>query len=65
MGDDVTQMHASIVLAQDVLDYAALFGEIADSYFEREMYADARPIYEVLGADPAVRSLSSSYRSSY
>jgi general transcription factor 3C polypeptide 3 (transcription factor C subunit 4) len=51
-------MHASIVLAQDVLDYAALFGEIADSYFEREMYADARPIYEVLGADPAVRFLS-------
>ncbi|KAG0701633.1 hypothetical protein DFH29DRAFT_806009 [Suillus ampliporus] len=51
------KMHASIVLAQDVLDYAALFGEIADSYFEREMYADARPIYEVLGADPATSSL--------
>ncbi|KAG1847190.1 hypothetical protein DFJ58DRAFT_891875 [Suillus subalutaceus] len=50
------KMHASIVLAQDVLDYAALFGEIADSYFEREMYADARPIYEVLGADPATSS---------
>ncbi|KAG2741029.1 hypothetical protein P692DRAFT_20822381 [Suillus brevipes Sb2] len=26
------KMHASIVLAQDVLDYAALFGEIADSF---------------------------------
>ncbi|KAG2354401.1 hypothetical protein BDR07DRAFT_1306230 [Suillus spraguei] len=51
------KMHASIVLAQDVLDYAALFGEIADSYFEHEMYADARPIYEVLGADPATSSL--------
>ncbi|KAG1750557.1 uncharacterized protein EDB91DRAFT_1108147 [Suillus paluster] len=51
------KMHATIVLAQDVLDYAALFGEIADSYFEREMYADARPIYEVLGADPATSSL--------
>ncbi|KAG2040882.1 TPR-like protein [Suillus americanus] len=50
------KMHASIVLAQDVLDYAALFGEIADSYFEREMYADARPIYEILGADPATSS---------
>lgn len=48
-------MHVSIILAQDVLDYAALFGEIADSYFEREMYADARPIYEALGAHPAVR----------
>ncbi|OJA08708.1 hypothetical protein AZE42_08889 [Rhizopogon vesiculosus] len=51
------KMHASIVLAQDVLDYAALFGEIADSYFEREMYADARPIYEVLGGHPATSSL--------
>ncbi|KAG2056694.1 TPR-like protein [Suillus hirtellus] len=51
------KMHASIVLAQDVLDYAALFGEIADSYFEREMYADARPIYEILGSEPATSSL--------
>lgn len=56
-------MHVSVVLAQDVLDYAALFGEIADSYFEREMYADARPIYEVLGAHPAVRSLPPTYPS--
>ncbi|KAG2139828.1 uncharacterized protein EDB93DRAFT_1241934 [Suillus bovinus] len=51
------KMHASIVLSQDVLDYAALFGEIADSYFEREMYADARPIYEVLGSEPATSSM--------
>jgi hypothetical protein len=46
----VIQMHANIVLAQDVLDYAALFGEIADAYYELEMYADAGPIYETLGA---------------
>ncbi|KIJ64224.1 hypothetical protein HYDPIDRAFT_175610 [Hydnomerulius pinastri MD-312] len=51
------KMHANIVLAQDVLDYAALFGEIADAYFELEMYADAGPIYETLGADPATSSL--------
>jgi len=28
------------VLAEDVLDYAVLFAEIADAYFEREMYAE-------------------------
>ena len=41
-------------MAQDILDYAVLFAEIADAYFEREMYAEAKPIYELLGADPAV-----------
>lgn len=50
-------MHADIVLSQDALDYAALFGEIADAYFELDMYSDAGPIYEVLGADPAVRHI--------
>jgi len=48
-------MHANIVLSQDALDYAVLFGEIADAYFELEMYTEAGPIYETLGADPAVR----------
>ncbi|KAL4078076.1 hypothetical protein J3A83DRAFT_4356769 [Scleroderma citrinum] len=51
------KMHANIVLTQDVLDYAALFGEIADAYFEQEVYGDARPIYETLGADPATSSM--------
>ena len=46
------------MLSQDVLDYAPLFAEIADAYFERELYADARPIYETLGIDAAVRSSS-------
>ncbi|KAF9241292.1 hypothetical protein BU15DRAFT_73419 [Melanogaster broomeanus] len=58
MGDgEEGKMHANVVLSQDVLDYAALFGEIADAYFELEMYADAGPIYEILGADPATSSL--------
>ena len=48
------QMHANIVLSQDVLDYAPLFGEIADAYYEREMYAQAKPIYEILGHDAGV-----------
>lgn len=50
-------MHADIVLSQDALDYAALHGEIADAYFELEMYFDATPIYETLAADPAVRNI--------
>ncbi|KAH7882558.1 hypothetical protein F5I97DRAFT_1906074 [Phlebopus sp. FC_14] len=58
MGDiEEGKMHANVVLAHDVLDYAALFGELADAYFEQEMYADAGPIYETLGADPATSSL--------
>jgi general transcription factor 3C polypeptide 3 (transcription factor C subunit 4) len=52
---DTRQAHASIVLSQDVVDYAPLFVEIADAYFDREMYAQARPIYEMLGQDAGVR----------
>ena len=48
------QKHADIILAQDVLEYAPLFTEIADAYFEREMYAEARYIYEILGGDAGV-----------
>jgi hypothetical protein len=43
------------------LDYAPLFAEIADAYFEREMYAEARPIYELLGADAAVSPYTASF----
>lgn len=58
MGDfEEGKMHATIVLSQDVLDYGALFVEIADAYFEREMYSEARPIYETLGAESATSSL--------
>ncbi|KAK7046123.1 transcription factor TFIIIC subunit tfc4 [Paramarasmius palmivorus] len=44
--------HANVILTEDPLDYSPLFVELADAYFEREMYAQARPIYEVLGSDP-------------
>lgn len=58
MGDIEEGMaHASIVLSQDVVDYAPLFVEIADAYFDREMYAQARPIYEMLGQDAGTSSL--------
>ncbi|KAG6839022.1 hypothetical protein C0991_006559, partial [Blastosporella zonata] len=59
MGEiDEGKLHANAVLSQHVLDYAPLFAEIADAYFDKELYADARPIYELLGADAAVRFLS-------
>ncbi|KAJ7485387.1 hypothetical protein FB451DRAFT_55581 [Mycena latifolia] len=58
MGEmEEAKLHVSAVLSEDVLDYAPLFVEIADAYFEREMYAEARPIYEVLGAEASTSSL--------
>ncbi|KAF8631751.1 hypothetical protein AX15_002207 [Amanita polypyramis BW_CC] len=51
------KLHANVVLSQDVFDYAPLFGEIADAYFERKMYAEAKLIYELLGADVATSSI--------
>ena len=48
------QMHASAVLSQDPLEYAPLFLEIADAYFDKELYAEAGNIYETLGADVSV-----------
>ncbi|EPQ55553.1 TPR-like protein [Gloeophyllum trabeum ATCC 11539] len=52
MGDlEEGKMHANIILSEDIMDYAPLFAEIADAYFERELYAEARHIYEQLGAD--------------
>ncbi|KAE9396193.1 TPR-like protein, partial [Gymnopus androsaceus JB14] len=50
-------MHANIVLQEDVLDYAALFGEIADAYYERGMWMEARPVYELLSTDESTSSV--------
>ncbi|KAI0031922.1 TPR-like protein [Vararia minispora EC-137] len=50
-------MHARIVLEQDIVHYAPLFHEIADAYFDRQMYAEAKPIYEALGHDAGTSSL--------
>ena len=49
-------MHAKIILNQDVFDYAPLFAEIADAYYDLKMYAEARPIYETLAHDAAVKA---------
>ncbi|ESK86429.1 TPR-like protein [Moniliophthora roreri MCA 2997] len=49
--------HADVILMEDPLDYAPLFVELADAYFERGMYAQARPIYEILGSDPNTSSV--------
>ena len=51
------QMHAGIILSQNAADFSALFSEIADAYFDREMYADAGLIYEILGGDTEVSIL--------
>nr|GAT57057.1 TPR-like protein [Mycena chlorophos] len=51
MGDiDEGQIHAGIILAEDILDYAPLFSELADAYFDIEMWGDAREVYERLGS---------------
>ncbi|KAJ7263136.1 hypothetical protein B0H12DRAFT_1103519 [Mycena haematopus] len=57
--DDIEEgkMHTAIVLAQDILDYAPLFSEIADAYFERELFSDALAIYELLGRNEATSSV--------
>ncbi|KAJ6588829.1 hypothetical protein B0H19DRAFT_1248427 [Mycena capillaripes] len=58
MGEtEEAKLHVSAVLSEDVLDYAPLFVETADAYFERELYAEARPIYELLGAEASTSSL--------
>ncbi|KAI5117819.1 hypothetical protein M0805_004949 [Coniferiporia weirii] len=51
------RMHAAIILSESIADYAPLFAEIADAYFEQTMYVDARPIYEMLGADAGTSSM--------
>lgn len=48
------KMHASAILAQDVREYAPLFSEIADAYYDQKMYTAAVAIYEELGQDPSV-----------
>ncbi|KAG8960659.1 transcription factor TFIIIC subunit tfc4 [Tulasnella sp. 419] len=42
------QLHASLVLANDTLEYASLFLEIASAYFERGLYEQALRVYEEL-----------------
>lgn len=52
-------MHAQIVLSHPSQDYSPLFLEIADAFFEKELFKDANEIYEALGADAAVGILTS------
>ena len=42
-------------MSQNIEDFAPLFSEIADAYFEKALYAEAKPVYEMLGADATVR----------
>ncbi|KAJ3836438.1 hypothetical protein F5878DRAFT_259541 [Lentinula raphanica] len=58
MGDvNEGMIHANVVLQEDALDYAPLFIEIADAYYERGMWAEAKPIYEILGTNSSTSSV--------
>ena len=48
------EVHASVILAQDIREYAPLFSEIADAHYDQKMYMAAVAIYEELGQDPSV-----------
>jgi len=48
-------MHTSVILVQDIQEYASLFSEIADAYYNQRMYTTAVAIYEELSQDPAAR----------
>lgn len=50
-------MHASAILAQEIREYAPLFSEIADAYYDQRMYTSAVAIYEELGQDSSVSAL--------
>ncbi|KAF7290469.1 TPR-like protein [Mycena kentingensis (nom. inval.)] len=57
MGDVAEgKVHADMILAEEMLDYAPLFTEIADAYFEVDRMPDARTIYERLGSCEATTS---------
>jgi general transcription factor 3C polypeptide 3 (transcription factor C subunit 4) len=57
IGSLPSQMHASIILAEDVLDFSSLFVEIADVYFEHSRYDDALMVYEKLSEHAEVSIL--------
>ncbi|KAL1658912.1 hypothetical protein GGG16DRAFT_119694 [Schizophyllum commune] len=58
MGDtDEGKLHASVVLAEEHTDYAPLFAEIGDAYFEKGLWAEAKGVYEVLGGDVGTSSI--------
>ncbi|KAJ7770629.1 TPR-like protein [Mycena metata] len=54
---DEAKFHVNAILSEDLIDYASLFVEIADTYLEQEMFEEARPIYELLANDENTSSL--------
>ncbi|KAJ7442513.1 TPR-like protein [Mycena galericulata] len=52
LGDaEEAKVHVKAILCEDILDYAPLFLELADTYFEDEMYAEAQPLYISLSTE--------------
>ena len=47
-------MHFDIVMEVDVSDKPDFFGEIADAYFDRQMYPEALEIYFDMSENEAV-----------
>lgn len=43
-----------MILACNMLEYAPLFQEIADGYFERGLFESALPLYEDLASEDEV-----------
>ena len=56
------KMHASVILAQDIAEYAPLFSEIADAYYDQRMYTAAVTVYEMLVRAPSVRVFISPHK---
>ena len=50
----IYKIHTKIILACNMLEYAPLFQEIADAYFENELYNLALPLYEDLASEEQV-----------
>ncbi|KAF7290085.1 TPR-like protein [Mycena chlorophos] len=48
--DDLDGKSTGINLAEDILDYAPLFSELADAYFDVETWTKAREVYQQLGS---------------
>ena len=49
------KMHASVILEQDIAEYAPLYSEIADAYYDQRMYTAAVGVYERLARATSVR----------
>ncbi|EJD52995.1 TPR-like protein [Auricularia subglabra TFB-10046 SS5] len=63
LGDiEEAKAHANVILAGDIREWATLYGEIADAYFEQRLFEDALPIYERLTENEETSSIEAVMR---